>query len=209
MLKLKKVLVLSLCAIVGLFFAFGNSLFFSHATAQTQTPRIPATPKQQATAIDVAFVNTAAEAGQANIMLGQLALQKSQNQSVRNFAQAEIQEQQGVKANLTQIAPKIGISTLPSTPGSKFQAAMARLSQLSGTQFDNAYLDEGGVNAHLENAALFQREAAFGQNPDLVKLATGSLPTIRLHFSTASRLTNYQFAQVARRYNTAQNTSTR
>lgn len=208
MLKLKKVFVVSLCAIVGLFFAFGSSLFFSHATAQTQTPRIPATPGRQANAIDLAFVNEAAQGGQANIMLGQLALQKSQNQSVRNFAQAEIQEQQGVKANLTRIAPQVGISTLPA-PGPKFQAAMTRLSQLSGSQFDNAYLDEGGVNAHLEVAALFQREAAFGQNPDLVKLATGGLPTIRQHFSTASRLTNYQFAQVARRYPEGQNTSTR
>lgn len=204
---LKRLLVLSLCTIVGLCFAFGNALFFSQATAQM--PRVPATAGQQASAIDVAFVNEAAQAGVGNLMLGQLALQKSQTQTVRNFAQSEIQEQQGIKAKLTQIAPQVGISTLPSTPSPKFQATMARLSQLSGSQFDNAYLDEGGVNAHLENAALFQREAAFGQNPDLVTLVTSGLQTVNLHFRTASRLTNYQFAQVARRYAPGQNTSTR
>jgi hypothetical protein len=42
-------------------------------------------------------------------------------------------------------------------------------SQLSGEQFDQVHLSEGGINAHLENAATFQREAAFGQNPDLVR----------------------------------------
>lgn len=204
---LKRFLVLSLCAIVGLCFAFGNSLFFSQATAQV--PRVPATPGRQANEIDVAFVSEAAQAGVGNTMLGQLALQKSQTQTVRNFAQSEIQEQQGIKAKLARIAPQVGISTLPSTPSPKFQAVMARLSQLSGSQFDSAYLDEGGVNAHLENAALFQREAAFGQNPDLVTLVTSGLQTVNLHFRTASNLTNYQFAQVTRRYNPGQNTSAR
>ncbi|BAY54321.1 MULTISPECIES: DUF4142 domain-containing protein [Leptolyngbya] len=203
---MKKYLVLAFCAIVGLCFAFGSSLFSLQATAQT--PRVPATPARQVNLIDVAFVNEAAQSGLGNIMLGELALQKSKNQAVQQFAQAEIKEQQGVKANLTQIAPQIGV-TLPTATSAKFQAAMARLSQLSGTQFDNAYLDEGGVNAHLEVAALFQREAAFGRNPDLINVVTNGLPIINQHFTTASRLTNYQFAQVARRYNETQNTSAR
>jgi putative membrane protein len=156
----------------------------------------------------VAFVNEAAQSGLGNIMLGELALQKSKNQAVQQFAQAEIKEQQDVKANLTRIAPQIGV-TLPTAPSAKFQAAMARLSQLSGTQFDNAYLDEGGVNAHLEVAALFQREAAFGRNPDLINVVNNGLPIINQHFTTASGLTKYQFARVARRYNEVQNTSAR
>ena len=84
---------------------------------------------------------------------------------------------------------------------------MAQLSQLSGDRFTQAYLDEGGVNAHLENAALFQREAAFGQNPDLIALANKGLPIIRQHFTTASNLTNYRFAQVTRRFNADRSTS--
>ncbi|MCC5610440.1 DUF4142 domain-containing protein [Nostoc sp. CHAB 5834] len=61
-------------------------------------------------------------------------------------------------------------------------------------------MDEGGVNAHLENAALFQRQAALAQNPDLVAVVNRGLPTIRSHFNTASAITNYPFGQVARRY---------
>lgn len=145
-------------------------------------------------------MTTAAEAGTANIQLGQLALQRATSPQVKQFAQAEINEQQNVSAELKRIAPPAGV-TLPTTPGPKYQAALRQLSQLSGQQFDQAYMSEGGVNAHLENAATFQREAAFGQNPDLVRLANNGLPIINQHFSTASSLTNYRFAQVPQRFN--------
>lgn len=196
----RKYFIVALSAIVGLCFAIGGS-FFSQVNAQ-QSPRVlPVVPANQANAVDLAFVNEAAQFGEANIMLGQLALQRSQNQSVRQFAQAEVAEQQNNKKQLTQIAPRLRV-TLPTAPGPKYQAIMQRFQQLSGTQFDNAYLDEG-VNAHLEAASLFQREAAFGRNPSLIALVNQGLPIINRHFTTASQLTNYRFAQVPRRYNEA------
>ena len=163
----------------------------------------PARSNTQVNAIDRAFVMDAAQAGVGNIQLGQLALQRASAPQVKQFAQAEINEQTQAKAELARIGPRIGI-TPPTTPAPRHQAALARLSQLSGQEFDRAYLDEGGVNAHLENAAVYQREAAFGQNPDLLTLVNKGLPTIRQHFETASTLTNYKFAQVPRKYNNKQ-----
>lgn len=163
----------------------------------------PARSNAQVNAIDRAFVMDAAQAGVGNIQLGQLALQRASAPQVKQFAQAEIDEQTQAKNELARIGPRIGI-TPPTTPAPRHQAALARLSQLSGQEFDRAYLDEGGVNAHLENASVYQREAAFGQNPDLLALANKGLPTIRQHFETASTLTNYRFAQVPRKYNNTQ-----
>ncbi|MBW4524135.1 MAG: DUF4142 domain-containing protein [Phormidium tanganyikae FI6-MK23] len=197
---MRKYFIVAISAIVGLCFAIGGS-FFSQVNAQT--PRVLPTPVGQANAVDLAFVQAAGEAGRANLMLSQLALQRSQNQAVRQFAQAEAQEQQNVIRQLTQIAPGIR-ANVPQVPGPKYQALMTRMQQLSGTQFDTAFLDEGGVNAHLENAAVYQREAAFGRNPSLLGLVNQSLPIINQHFTTASQLTNYRFAQVPRRYNEAQ-----
>ncbi len=148
----------------------------------------------------------AAEAGIANIMLGELALQRATNPEVKQFAQAEIDEQQQVKSELTRIAPQVKV-TLPTVPGAKYQAIMTQLKQLSGEQFNRAYMDEGGVNAHLENAATFQREAQFGQNPALLALVNKGLPIIERHFKTASTLTDYRFAQVAQRFNGNSGTS--
>ena len=199
----RRYFIVAISAIAGLCFAIGGS-FFSQVAAQT--PRVSPIPASQANSVDLAFVNEAAQFGLANIMLGETALKKSNNQSVRQFAQAEIAEQQNNKQQLSQIAPRLRI-TLPTAPGAKYQAIMQRFSQLSGAQFDSAYLDEG-VNAHLEAASLFQREAAFGRNSSLLALANQGLPIINRHFTTASQLTNYRFAQVPRRYNEAQLPST-
>jgi putative membrane protein len=202
---MKKYFVLAVSVVAGLFLALGSSLLFSNQSAATaQTPRVaPPQTNNQVNVADVAFLNTASEAGQAFIQMGQLALNKSRTPQVRQFAQAEIQEQQQNSADFARIAPRIGVQP-PTTPGAKYQAILARLSQLSGQQFDNAYLDEGGVNSHLEAASVFQREAAFGRNPELLAVANRGLPIINRHFTTASGLTNYRFAQVARRYPDAQ-----
>ncbi|MDX2229807.1 MAG: DUF4142 domain-containing protein [Leptolyngbyaceae cyanobacterium bins.349] len=168
--------------------------------AQTNRPVVVSPTNSQLNEIDRAYMMTAAEAGIANIQMGQLALQRATSSQVKQFAQAEINEQQAVSTELKRIAPQVQVS-LPTAPSPKYQAALRQLSRLSGQQFDQAYLSEGGVNAHLENAATFQREAAFGQNPDLVRLANSGLPIINQHFAAASSLTNYRFAQVPQRFN--------
>jgi putative membrane protein len=89
---------------------------------------------------------------------------------------------------------------LPTSVPTKYQVAASSLSQLSGQAFDSAFLDEGGVNSHLEAASVFQREAAFGNNPDLLAVANRGLNIIGQHFALASQLTDYRFAQVPRRY---------
>lgn len=205
---LKRILVTTICAILGLAVAIGGSLLFTQPQAVTaqQPPRVPSSTTTPANVVDTAFISEAGQAAIANIMLGELALRRSQNANVRSFAQAEINEQKQVQTALNQIAPRLGVQ-VPQQAGAKYQAIMARLSRVPAAQFDNAYLDEGGVNAHLENASLFQREAAFGQNPDLVAFVNKGLNTIRLHFTTASQLTGYQFAQVSRRYNNTASTT--
>lgn len=199
----RKIGVAIALVVFGLFIALGSSVFAQTGRPST-TPNTPSRPNTTNTIsiseIDRQYILTAAEAGLANIAMGELALQRATSNPVKQFAQAEIDEQINVKNQLTRIAPRAGV-TLPTAPGPKFQAALRRLSQISGEQFNQAYMSEGGVNAHLENAATFQREAAFGQNPDLVNLANSGLTIINQHFNTASALTNYRFAQVPQRFN--------
>lgn len=204
---IKRILTVITLFALGLLLSWGYSALLPGNMVIAQTNRSTPTQNSQMNEIDRLFVNEAGQGSVGSIMLGELALKKSNNSQVKNFANAEIQEQTKLRNDLTKIAPQAGVP-LPTTPAPKHQAAMARLSQLSGDRFDQAYMDEGGVNAHLENAALFQREAAFGQSPDLVSVATQGLPVIKQHFNTASAATNYQFAQVARNYNNlATNTS--
>lgn len=196
----KRVAVTIALVVFGLSVALGSSVFAQSNRPATQPANAQINGNAQINEIDRQFMMTAGEAGLANIQMGQLALQRGTSQAVKQFAQAEIAEQTNVKNNLTQIAPRVGVA-LPTAPGPKYQASLRRLAQLSGQQFDQAYMNEGGVNAHLENAATFQREAAFGQYPDLIRLADSGLPIINQHFNTASAATNYRFAQVPTRFN--------
>lgn len=188
--------------------AVGLSIVFAYSAVNAQSTQTPSTstPTQskQISEIDRAFVMDATQAAIGNTMLSQLALKQANSAEVKRFAQAEIDEQNMVRDKLTSIAPTIGIP-LPNNPAPKHRAAMTQLSQLSGDSFDEAYMNEGGINAHLENAAIYQREAAFGQNPDMVRVAEQGLPLINQHFQTASSLTDYKFAQVPRRYAEALN----
>ena len=72
--------------------------------------------------IDQAFFLDAARGGMGNIMLSQLALQKATSPEAKRFAQAELDEQNQVKADLTRIAPQLGLA-LPSDPMPKQRAA--------------------------------------------------------------------------------------
>ncbi len=192
---------------VGLFITLGYSAVFpeSHSVS-AQTNQMAPTTNTKLNAIDQQFIIDAGQAGVGNTNLSQLALKRSNDPQIKQFAQAEIQEQTQVKNDLARIAPQLGV-TPPKAPAAKHEAALARLSQLSGEDFNRAYMDEGGVNAHLENAAVFQREAAFGQNPALIAVANKGLPIIQKHFSTASTVTDYKFGQVARNYNNQSTTS--
>lgn len=194
----KKMFAAIACVVAGLLLSFGfSAVAQNRPTSPSTSPTVGA-----ASSIDRQFIVTAGEAGLANIAMGQLALRRSNNTQVRQFAQAEIAEQQQVKQNLSRVAPRLNVA-LPTAPGPKYQSLLQRLSQLSGEQFDRAYLYEGGINAHLENAATFQREAQFGQEPSVVAIANGGLPTIQQHFTTASSLTSYRFAQVPVRFNSS------
>ena len=149
---------------------------------------------RQLSPIDMQFVTDAAHGGMAEVQLGQLALQRSKSAEVKRFAQQMIQEHTRANEQLMQLAAQKGI-TPPTTPGPKYEAAMTRLRQLSGEAFDRAYMNEAGINGHLESAAVYQRQAALGQDPDLKAFAARILPRVQGHLEMASEMTGYRFAQ--------------
>ncbi len=151
-------------------------------------------PSSQMSALDNQFVMDAAHGGMAEVQLGQLALQRSTNPEVKRFAQQMIQEHSRANEELMRLATQKGI-TPPTDVGPKYRAAMMRLMQLSGRDFDQAYMNEAGVNSHLESAAIYQRQAGLGQDPDLKAFATRILPRVQGHLQMASAMTGYRFAQ--------------
>ncbi|MBU7582953.1 MAG: DUF4142 domain-containing protein [Nostoc sp. TH1S01] len=156
---------------------------------QTSTDRNPglSRPKQSLSELDRLYVTEAAQGGMTEIQMAKLALQRSRNNEVKQFAQQMIQEHIPVNQQLMQLANQKRI-TIPTTLGPKYQAAIARLSQFSGGNFDQAYKEEAGINLHTEYLVVQRRESQFGQDSDLQGFASKNIPIALKHLQMGQRL---------------------
>jgi putative membrane protein len=143
--------------------------------------------------LDREFIRMAAQGNNAEIATSQLALQKSNNQEVREYAQRMIDEHTLANQQLQPIATRYGVQ-LPTGVDPLSAAISERLSQLSGAEFDRAYM-EAQTTAHLRTVALFQTQIAQGQAPEAKAYASTLLPNIQDHYQMANAMSNTFSAQ--------------
>lgn len=132
---------------------------------------------------DQSFVNKAAQGGQAEVTLGQLAAKKATNQKVKDFGQRMATDHGKAGQQLTSIAQKKSI-TPPSSMTSDAQALYTKLQGMSGAEFDKTYMSEM-VKDHQKDIDEFQREADSGKDPEVKAFASQTLPTLREHLKMA------------------------
>jgi putative membrane protein len=145
--------------------------------------------------LDWLFVIDAFQGGTAEIELGKQALQRSTNPKVKEFAQQMIEQHTKAHEKLLQLLNNKKI-VAPTTMGFKYETISAHLMQLSGTSFDEPYINEMGLNRHLDAIATFQREGTLGKDPDFKAFATKGLQTARNHFQMAVTVTGYTLLRV-------------
>jgi putative membrane protein len=136
--------------------------------------------------VDQKFAADAAKDGMAEVQLGKLALNKSDNVQVREFANRMIQDHTKANTQLESIA-KSGHVVLPSEPGKKLTGPMDKLSGLSSKEFDQAYIRDM-VRDHEEAVKLFQRYERDATNAELRRFAQETLPTLREHLAMAQKI---------------------
>ncbi len=137
---------------------------------------------------DAAFYKHAAEGGLAEVELGNLAQSKSKNQSVDDFGAMMVKDHSAANEKLKAIADSKGIE-LPSSPSVAQMATKAKLDVLTGSTFDKSYI-KGMIKDHKEDIALFQKEAASGQDPDAKAFAKATLPTLQEHLDKIESIAN-------------------
>ena len=138
---------------------------------------------------DQKFMMEAAMAGMEEVELGKLAATRGSSDAVKQFAQRMVDDHSKANEELTQIASTKGV-TLPTALDAKHQADVAKISQLSGADFDRAYIKEAGVKDHNKAVKLFQGEADKGKDADLKAFAAKTLPTVQEHQRMAQELDN-------------------
>ncbi|MBB3120307.1 DUF4142 domain-containing protein [Pseudoduganella violacea] len=136
---------------------------------------------------DQRLLNDLAQANMAEVEVARIALQKSQNEQVRSFAQQMIDDHgKGLDA-VKQVAQNKGVN-LAAEPDSKQKALAQKLQALSGEQFDRQYLEQAGVQGHRQAHALVSKVQKQAKDADVKALAAQLQPTVDQHLSQVQQL---------------------
>ncbi|MFQ4143767.1 DUF4142 domain-containing protein [Chlorogloeopsis sp. ULAP02] len=137
-------------------------------------------------ALDREFLTRAAQSDLTEIQTSQLALQRSQNKAVRDYAQRMIQEHTNSSKQLTQIAKNKNV-TLPKDIGPDNKALLSKLRNATGSNFDRAYM-QGQVQAHKKTLAEYQNYLKKGQDQELRAFASKIAPLVADHLQMAQKM---------------------
>jgi len=133
------------------------------------------------------FATQAAVIGQAEIELGQLALQQTQDPGVRSCAQRMIKDHRAAAAKLTNIAGAEQLE-LPQALDAEHQALKEKLSGLRGAAFDREYA-KAMAKGHDNAVALFEAASQAAQMPsELKEFAAATLLALKEHMEMAHEL---------------------
>ena len=132
---------------------------------------------------NVDFAKEAAQGGDAEVKLGQLAMQNGSSDAVKNFGKKMVDDHTKANENLKAAATQSNVD-LPTGLSSKDQATYDRLSKLTGTDFDKAYARDM-VRDHEHDIAAFRQESKSGTDTQIKQFATQTLPTLEEHLRDA------------------------
>lgn len=132
------------------------------------------------------FWNDAAQAGMAEIMLGNLALQKSSNDEVKQFAQKIVDDHTAAGNELKSLASSKSM-TLPTDVNAKQKATYDKLNALSGDEFDKEFI-KVMVKDHEKAVSLFKNQSEKGTDIDVKAFAAKTLPTLQGHLDMAKQM---------------------
>lgn len=139
----------------------------------------------QASAQDQQFVKKAYSINTAEVKLGNLALEKGTSPAVKDYGRRMVDDHQKALDQLRTAAKKDGMS-LPTQLAPEQQQEYQQLSQQSGPQFDQAYLQHMKTG-HKDAIQVFQKEADSGTKPNLKAYAEKVLPTLHTHEQLATQ----------------------
>jgi putative membrane protein len=125
---------------------------------------------------DQAFVKLVLERVLAEEQLGQLAQQKSESSDVKALGQKIVENRTALDEQFKTLAKLLEISA-PTAPSKKDSQLIARLSGLSGAQFDEEYIKTVAKN-NKQDLQDFQSESQKAEDADLLRATQEDVPVI-------------------------------
>jgi putative membrane protein len=134
------------------------------------------------------FVTIAAQSDMLEIQSSKLALQKSDSDKTKTFAQHMIDDHTATSTELKGLVSSGKVQAdAPSALDKAHQAKLDKLTKLQGKDFTKQY-DDMQVSAHKDAVSLFERYAKDGDNADLKDFAGKTLPKLKEHLTMAQDL---------------------
>jgi putative membrane protein len=149
---------------------------------------------QQDGAVPATFVKKATLAGMTEVELAKVALAKSQDASVRKFADRMIQDHGKSGKELETIAKSKKLD-VPKALDAEHQSMVQMMSAKSGAAFDEAYSEHMNMD-HSKAIALFEG-ASSSTDSDLSSFAKKTLPTLKEHKVMAEGLPKMRSADAS------------
>jgi len=135
---------------------------------------------------DYKFLKDAAQGGQTEVELGELAKQKGTSQSVKNFGETMVTDHSKANDELKAIAAKKG-ATLPATLSHGERSDIEHLQKATGADFDKDFASRM-VKDHKKDVKDFEDAAKDLKDPDLKAFAAKTLPTLQEHLRMAQEM---------------------
>jgi putative membrane protein len=164
------------------------ALVFTAVTATAQ----PAAPASAAALNDAQIAHIAFTAGQIDIDAGKVALSKSKNPVVIDFANNMVKDHQAVNDQALALLKKLNVTPQDNDTSKSLVAAAAaktkELSALSGDAFDKAYIANEVAYHQTVNGALQMTLIPGATNADLKALLMTGLKIFQGHQQHAEML---------------------
>lgn len=183
---------------IGLAAALALAGSFAHAQTpntsgqmnRQQTTNAPVQNKTTNKA-DGKFLTEAVQGDFAEVQMGRLAQQKGSSDPVKQFG-ATLEKDHGDHAKkVQQIAQEMGVN-LPSEPTDKQKADFAKVSKLSGAEFDRMFAQHMVVD-HKKDISKYQAQAK--KAGPVADMAKETVPVLENHLKIAQGLTQQKQSQ--------------
>jgi putative membrane protein len=137
------------------------------------------------------FAGKAMKSNMAEIELARLAMQRTQNNDVRDYADMLANDHSNALEELTNLMKDRNIpQTTELDPEARQE--MDRLTALSGPDFDREFVNLMVAN-HQKAVTMFREQTATARNPEIRKFAGDTLPTLESHLLRAYELQSKLF----------------
>ena len=149
------------------------------------------------------FAMKAYTGGQMEVNISKTALDKAQNNRVKNFAQMVVRDHTKANNQLENILSRKNIMTEVERNYNEEKQDnkdhMQNLGNKSGNEFDIAYM-RMMVDDHDKTIDLFKKESNSGRDNDLKDFAQKVLPDLRMHFDSAKAIYGSLSSSTSTRY---------